>query len=331
MKPILRSFLFILIVNYLAPSHLYGQTYKSQIAIYDDNDQYINPNHDRYYTDGVGFTYSHILPITKDANSTLVKKIFEIEGGQKIYNSYTADAYTIQKDPFVFQPFRQDRPFTAYAYAGASLDWLYADEESLKATVDLGTIGPLALGKQIQQGTHNLLGLYPARGWKYQLNNAPGINLRLDYKALLYRNSANWFDIAFNPTGWLGNTFTGASAGMQIRIGGMGKFYQSAITNSLISNSANGGDTHEFYFFTVPQINYVAYDATIEGGLWLKDKGPVTFGIYHVVYQQQFGLQYVTNRWSLNYTAFIRTREVKSSALGDQWASLNFAYRFGKI
>ena len=69
---------------------------------------------------------------------------------------------------------------------------------------------------------------------------------------------------------------------------------------------------------------------TIEGGLFINDKGPVTFGIYHYVYQQQFGLTFSSARWSASYIAFIKSREVRSTALGDQWASLNIAYRFGK-
>jgi hypothetical protein len=195
----------------------------------------------------------------------------------------------------------------------------------------IGTIGPAALGQQVQTDFHRSFGLYKDRGWPYQLKNAPGVNLKGDYKMFLYRNSGNWFDMAFNPTAWLGNTFTRASAGMQFRIGHLGKFYGSAITNSRVSSNAGEQQTYEFYFFTIPQINYVAYDATIEGGLGLDDKGPVTFGIYHYVYQQQFGLEFASARWSANYIAYIRSREVKSTALGDQWGSVSLAYRFGKI
>lgn len=311
---------------------LYAQNYRDQITVNDDNDQYINNNHDRYYTFGTGTTYTHAISRDRIKDSSVVKKTFEIEGGQHIYTSYTANAYLgPQADPFVFQAHHQDRPFTAYLYGGVAWNWFYANENSLRFDAQIGTIGPLAFGRQIQQGFHNAFGLYHASGWQWQLNNAPGANLRLDYKMFLYRTNGNWFDLEFNPDAWLGNTFTGASAGLQFRIGKLNKLFQSAMTNSRVTRDADENMGREFYFFTQPQLNYVAYDATIEGGLWLKDKGPVTFGIYHWVYQQQFGLQFASRRWSANYIAYIRSREVKSTALGDQWGSINVAYRFGKI
>jgi lipid A 3-O-deacylase len=324
-----RVFL-IAIFNFISISKLFAQDNRNQFTVTSDNDQYVNPNHDRYYTDGVVFNFTHALK-HDTIHSSLAKKTLEFEFGQRIYNSYTASARRLQSDPFVFQRYAIDRPFTAYLYVGAALNFLYKNENALRLDAEIGTIGPAALGEQAQTGFHNFFGLYKARGWPYQLNNAPGVNLRGDYKMLLYRNSDNWFDMAFNPTAWIGNTFTGASAGMQFRFGHFGKFYESAITNSRVSSNAGEQQTHEFYFFTTPQINYVAYDATIEGGLGLSDKGPVTFGIYHFVYQQQFGLEFASARWSANYIAYVRSREVKSTALGDQWASVSLAYRFGKI
>ncbi len=324
-----RVFLIAIFI-FISISSLYAQDYKNQFTLTSDNDQYVNPNHDRYYTDGVALNFTHALK-HDTLHSLLAKRIIEFEFGQRIYNSYTASARRPQPDPFVFKRYDIDRPFTAYLYAGAALNLLYKNENALRLDAEIGTIGPAALGEQVQTDFHNYFGLYKARGWPYQLKNAPGINFKGDYKMLLYRNRGNWFDMAFNPTAWLGNTFTGVSVGMQFRFGHFGKFYESTITNSSVSRDASEQQTHEFYFFTTPQVNYVAYDATIEGGLGLSDKGPITFGIYHYVYQQQFGLEFASARWSANYIAYVRTREVKSTALGDQWASISLAYRFGKI
>jgi len=324
-----RVFYFA-IFSFINISNLYAQDYKNQFTLTSDNDQYVNPNHDRYYTDAVVFNFTHALT-APGTGSSIAKKTIEFEFGQRIYNSFTASAKRLQPNPFVFTRYGIDRPFTAYLFAGAALNFLYKNENALKLNAEIGTIGPAALGEQVQTDFHKFWGLYKARGWPYQLKNAPGVNLRGDYKMFLYRNSGNWFDMAFNPTAWLGNTFTGASAGMQFRFGHFGKFYESTITNSRVSSDAGEQQTHEFYFFTVPQINYVAYDATIEGGLGLSDKGPATFGIYHYVYQQQFGLEFASARWSVNYIVYVRSREVKSTALADQWASISLAYRFGKI
>jgi len=321
MKIFLSCALFIILFNFTGTNKLFAQDYKNQFLETIDNDQYINSAHDRYYTEGTQLTFSHLMDKPKNANSKLVKKIIEFQLGQQIYTPYKAN---------VPLESMQDRPFTGYLYAGAAINWLYSDESQLHFNAQIGTIGPASLGHYIQTQFHADFGLYSPKGWQYQLNNEPGLNLYLDYKKLLYRADGNWFDISANPDAWLGNTFTGASAGLIFRVGQLGKLFQSAITNSRVGTN-DGDKKYELYFFTEPQANYVAYNATIEGGLFIKDKGPVTFGIYHYVYEQQFGLQFAAARWSAAYTVFIKSREVKSTALGDQWGSINIAYRFGKI
>jgi lipid A 3-O-deacylase len=321
MKPLLTRALFILLFSFLGFGNLYAQQYKDQLTIESDNDQYVNPNHDRYYTDGTILTFTHAMHHTDTGN--LVKKIMEYQLGQQLYNPSTAHIYK----PSLF-----DRPFTGYLFGSVAINWLYADESAFKLTAQLGSIGPNSLGEPIQTAFHKLFKLYPVGPWyEYGIQKSElGLNLNLDYKKLLYRNDAGWFDVSMDPDAQLGNTFTYVDAGMQLRLGNLGKFFDSEITNSHVGNIDKGPQKHEFYIFAEPQFSYVAYNATIEGGLFTHETGP-TFGIYHIVYIQQLGLEYASSRWSASYTAFIKTREVKSTALGDQWAAINIAYRFGKI
>ena len=320
--------IIISVLNFVGLKKVCAQDYKNQFSLSSNNDQYIDPDHDRYYTDGIIFNFTHALRLPS-SHSKLVKKTFELEFGQNIYNAFSASAVNLQPGPFQYKYYGIDRPFTAYLFAGASLNLFYKNGDALKLNAQAGTIGPAALGEQVQTGFHKFFNLYRPRGWIYQLKNAPGINLRGDYKMFLC-SPVNWFDVAFNPQAWLGNTFTGAATGMQLRLGQFNQLYQSVITNSRVTSNSGEHAENEFYFFTTPQLNYVGYDATIQGGMFLKNKGPVTFNIYHIVYQQQFGLQYGSKKWSLSYVAFVRSREVKSTALADQWASINLAYRFGK-
>jgi len=300
---------------------IYAQDYRDQLSINVDNDQYINPNHDRYYTDGTIFTFTRALH-RPDSTGKLQKKILDFQFGQQIYNSRTAHVYA----PYIF-----DRPLTGYLFLNSSLDWLYKNESALTFTFEAGTIGPNSLGGQVQTAFHKLFKLYPVGPYSlYGLHNAFGVDLTLDYKKLLYRIPGNWFDISADPEGTLGNTFTNVGAGMLLRIGHLSRLFSSSSTNSRVTDDPTEHQTHEFYFFAEPQLTYVAYNATIEGGLFVNDKGP-TFGIYHIVYVQQLGLQFASARWNASYTAFIKTREVKSTALGDQWASISIAYRFGRI
>ena len=130
MKKKLRHIFGVLIVCTICCGTLHAQNYKDQLTVTSDNDQYVNPNHDRYYTDGVFLNYTHALFIPK--KSKLVKKTLEIEFGQRIYNSFTASARRIQPDPFVFTRYGFDRPFTAYLYSGVSLNYFYSNQNALK-------------------------------------------------------------------------------------------------------------------------------------------------------------------------------------------------------
>ena len=297
-----------------------AQSYRNQFGITSDNDLYTSYKNDRYYTDGTVFNYTHALDFSKGTNPNLVTKTVEFELGQRIYNPYSPD---------VPDAAAQDRPFTAYLFGGASLNWFYVSESAIKLNAQIGTIGPHALGRQIQTGFHKLLGIQKVDGWQNQLNNELGVNLSLDYKKLIFRNANEWFDMSINPSVWVGNTFTGASFGPLFRIGVLDNYYQSVLTNSRVSKEIDK-EKHEFFLLIKPTFQYIGWDATIEGGYFTKDKGPVTFGIYHTVFVQQLGLEFSSKRWSASYIAYIKSREVRSAATNDQYGSINLSYRFGK-
>ncbi|HEY9194885.1 MAG TPA: lipid A deacylase LpxR family protein [Mucilaginibacter sp.] len=321
-KTLITASLLMTAIGMSAVKKTYAQDYKNQITLQEDNDMYINSDFDRYYTAGTILTFTHAM-LKPDSSSKLAKKIMEYQFGQQIYNPKTAHVKNISQ---------LDRPFTAYLFAGVSMNLLYKNEDALKLTAQLGTIGPNALGRQIQAGFHKLFGLYPAGPWEtYQLNNEFGININADYRKLLYRTAGSWFDLAFNPEVRLGNTFTYANVGLPFRLGKFGRFYESAITNSRVSSSSSGASKYELYFFAEPEVSYVAYNATIQGGLFRSDKGPYTFGIRHFLYIQTLGVQFTSARWSLSYTAYIRGREVKSTAGIDPYGSVGITYRFTKI
>lgn len=114
-----------------------------------------------------------------------------------------------------------DRPYAGYLYAGLSL---YAQQESRLnlLEVDVGVIGPLSLAKELQNGTHRLLGQNTVKGWGNQLNNEPTVELIYTTKWRIW----NWqagngvgVDLIPHVSGRLGNVAIGADAGSEFRIG----------------------------------------------------------------------------------------------------------------
>ncbi|HEY0668484.1 MAG TPA: lipid A deacylase LpxR family protein [Sphingobacteriaceae bacterium] len=294
-------------------------TFKNEFGFQTENDAYLGTKQDKYYTNGLTVTFRHATDQSK-LKKKLNKKIWELEFGHKMYTPYTAHITSISK---------VDRPFAAYLYFGGGLNWLYHSENSLKLTIQGGTIGPAALGEEVQVMLHDFIGFYPIAGWEYQLNNAPGINTTLSYNHFLHRNKLNNTDFTLTSYINAGNTFAGAGVGVLFRTGNLNQFYNSVSTNSVITNNSSSAPLHdrELFFFVKPSLNLVAYDATIQGGMFAEDKGPVTYDVKPVVFSQELGVNYAKNRWTVNFALTFKSKELKSSAKPDQYGSIGIYYR----
>lgn len=307
----------------LSPFFSEAQTnpYRSEFGFRSENDSYLAAGKDRYYTNGLSLNFRTALDQSKLRNKKLNKMILEFEAGQKIFNPQSGSILNI-----VYV----DRPFAGYLYAGAALNLLYNSENNLKLSVQTGTIGPSALAKEAQELMHNSFGFYQISGWQWQVNNELAINATAEYNYLINRSSSGKLDLSTNSYINIGNTFSGAGVGIMFRTGTLNSFYNSASFQGRLSNNNPKADQHtrELFIYAKPMLHYIAYDATIQGGLFLKDKGPVVFDIKPVVVSQQAGVIYSQNRFTADFSIILKSREVKSIAKSDQFGSIALYYRF---
>jgi lipid A 3-O-deacylase len=309
--------LFLLFVSVTAQS----QTYKNELGLRSDNDSYLGQGSDRYYTNGLFFNFRHALDQQKLAQG-LEKKTYEISLGQKLFNPYSGDAPN---------PATQDRPFAGYLYAEGVMNWFYSNESIIKASAQIGTTGKNSLGEAGQKLLHSTFGFYDIAGWDYQINNELALNLSGQYTKLLTRVADNAVEFSLEGYANLGTTFTGAGAGLLFRTGSLNQLFNSAYTNAVIGNHAKTKALvkREFFFYAKPQLNFVAYDATIQGSMF-NNNSPVTFGQKAFVFAQQIGADYSSQRFTVDFNVIFKTREIKSSAMAHQWGSLGLFYRFVK-
>ncbi|HEY8780584.1 MAG TPA: lipid A deacylase LpxR family protein [Mucilaginibacter sp.] len=319
----MRFKLFTFLICLFSFANTIAQTHSTEIGAETDNDSYLLQGSDRYYTDGIFIYYRHAL-IMKD-NTKLANKVLGFEMGQKIFNPQSGSIYYNGAD----QPSLIDRPFAAYLYVGSTLNFLYKDESNLKIGAQLGVIGPNAFGKQVQDFVHDNFGFYHPSGWEYQINNEFELNLSAEYNKLLAR--ASWIDVSLASYANLGNGFTGAGIGPLIRLGSFNQLFYSVSTQSTITRKDFTELLHknEIFFYYKPQFNYVAYDATIQGGLFdnhggleiTKDKEPFIFS-------QQFGVAFTANRFVFDIAAVFHTRDDKEMVQTHQWGTVTGLYRF---
>lgn len=312
------SLLFLLACCFVV-ANVHSQTYKNEFGFKSDNDSYLAQGSDRYYTNGLFLNYRRALDQTK-LKAGLEKKIYEVSIGQKIYNPISGYAPS---------PSRQDRPFAGYLYAGGALSWFKSNESVLKVSAEFGVTGPSSLAEDGQELLHNTIGFYELAGWEYQIKDELAINLSAQYTKLIHRLVDNAADISFEGYANVGTTFSGAGAGILLRAGNINQLFNTSYLNASIGNNAKtkGLVPKEIFFYVKPQLNFIAYDATVQGSMF-KDNSPITFDVKPIVFAQQLGFNFSSQRFTADFGVIFKTREIKSSARAHQWGSISLAYRF---
>lgn len=283
----------------------------------NDNDLYLFNKQDQYYTNGV------FLNIRKTVDSATLSaneanRIWGVTIGQKMYNAYTANIRYIEE---------VDRPITAYLFLSAGIDRYFESERSVSVTVELGTIGQRALGRQFQESIHRAFRLYDIAGWQYQLKNAFGMDVAAQYGGLLYRNPARWFDVSGRAAATLGLNHTGFSVAPAFRFGRINPFHQSVYTSSRLQSRGNAL-AEELFLYYSPRLQFVGYNATLQGGMFLRDKGPVTYTPARWVWYNQVGVMYAKNALSLHFQYIFYTKEVPGMFFRHRYGSVGMGYRF---
>ncbi|MEJ7558523.1 MAG: lipid A deacylase LpxR family protein [Pedobacter sp.] len=311
---------FILLVFFLLVTNYgYSQDYKNEFGFRSENDAYLAQGSDRYYTNGLFLNFRRALDQSK-LKAGLEKKIYEISLGQKMYNPISG---------YAPDPARHDRPFAGYLYAGGALSWFKSNESVLRVSAEIGTVGPGSLAEDGQELLHNTVGFYELAGWEYQIRNEAAINLSVQYTKLIHRLVDNAADLSFEGYANVGTTFSGAGAGILLRAGSINQLFNSSYLNATVEHNAKtkGIVAREIFFYAKPQLNFVGYDATVQGSMF-NNTSPVTFDVKPIVFAQQLGFNYSSKRFTFDFGVILQTKEIESTARAHQWGVISMNYRF---
>lgn len=306
------------------------KTYKNELGFNSENDSFLATGQDRYYTNGLFISFRSALNqksrydsafVAANPNKNLsVKKIWSLSIGQQLFNAQTG---AVPDVTFV------DRPFAAYLFVAGSLQFLDSEENSGKLTLQVGTIGPSALGEETQNFIHDTFGFYDINGWQYQVKDEIGVNTILNLHYLLKKSKDKKYEFSVPVEARLGNTYSGLKTGILFRAGLLNPLYHSVATNSNVSTYKEANvNQKEFYFFAKPSLDLIVYDATFKGGLFREDKGPVTFKPNLLVFSQEVGVAYTKNRWTADFSLIFKSKESKAMVNAHQYGSVNLYYRF---
>lgn len=226
----------------------------SYLRVVFDND--IFDNTDYYYTNGVRIEYvspslnmfslGKLLPSVNNAD-------IDIQGLSLVQNIYTPvnpDTRDINKN---------DRPFSAYLTLGLfhkSINIQRGIEVS--SELSMGIMGPASMGGFVQSSIHDIEPV----GWENQINNDVYLNysLRLDKLILGHKK----FEIKTNANAKIGTIYNNIGTGFKFRYGKFNRFDDNA---TLLFEKDKKHEL-KYWMFTSVQANIIAYDATLQGGLF---------------------------------------------------------------
>jgi len=194
-----------------------------------ENDRIANT--DRHYSNGVRLGW--VSDVEDGSDMPEVRKALQLlypladvrggrlglEMGHNIYTPSDTEARNL---------ITTDRPYAGWLYASASL---YAEtdkgigdqfSETLdKMALEFGIVGPAALGREVQNNYHKLIGVETSKGWDHQLGNEPGINLsgERQWRHKPFRFGGFEADAIPHLGASLGNVYTHLNGGMIFRVG----------------------------------------------------------------------------------------------------------------
>lgn len=297
-----------------------GSSPRFELELLNDNDMYLMILQDQYYTNGLYINFRKTTDISK-LKASETNRLLNVTVGHQMYNAYTAQIDSIQAI---------DRPIAAYFFISAGYTHFYRKDHHFSYQFEIGTLGKRAFGEVLQVQLHRLLNMYEASGWQFQLHNAWGINTHFKYLTTLRRWGAAGkvqFDLSLNPEASIGTHKTRFAAAPLMRLGKVNAFGQSAHFGARLQSNGDTPDT-ELYLFYRPELSFNYYDATLQGGMFVTDKGPATSQPYPWMFSNQFGAIVATQSLTFRIRYFFNTKESKQSLFRHQYGSLSLAYRF---
>lgn len=286
-----------------------------EFQIENDNDAYtLNPTRDQYYSNGVSLRYRRLVDSTS-FKSQSKKIIRSIDLNHRIYSPrhlYWNDVNDM------------DRPYAGQITVALSNESYFKNDSYLKIKGEVGWMGPSLRTGDLQYHWHKAFGMQLPQGWDYEINDAPILNGYFTYaKTLAERED---LDILTESNAALGSSFNYLRQEFTIRIGTIKPIQNSTHFNGILGLENKGPGNQEFYFFLSPGVEYVAYNATIEGN-FIGKESIYTETRAPWVFQVRAGLMASWTKFDCALIYYRRTKET-TEAIYHKYVGIRLNQRF---
>ena len=284
---------------------------------------------DEYYTSGLRLGYTTGTDGVPNFIGAIGRTVWG-DGVQRVSFDLSQSLFT----PFntqVSPPDPRDRPYAGWLHADANLLTDKDDSRSVLG-LSLGVVGPSALGEEVQNGFHSLIGDTPNKGWSYQLKDEPVFELLggRTYRLPLTQFSGLETDVLPSLTVGLGTVRDYAQLGVVFRLGqGLNSDYGVP----RIQPGLTGGDAYTptrpfaWYVFIGGDGQAVGRDIFLDGNTWRSNSPSVGHRVF--VGEAEAGAAIMLAGVRITYTQVFQSPEFNRQRAGVfNFGSLSASVRF---
>jgi len=187
-----------------------------------DNDVFVG--NDSGYSNGLFIStfevnYSPSADLENDFWVTPLMWSMPKTSGKFSVNSYSFGQYlNTPSDIKIANPSLEELPYSALlAFSNSYI--MITDQSADIATLQLGVVGPMALGKSVQKLVHGILGANEPQGWDTQINNEVVFEFNRGHSRRIFTTENDNLDILLNGQVSLGTIQSSAAIGTFFRYG----------------------------------------------------------------------------------------------------------------
>jgi hypothetical protein len=285
---------------------------------------------DRYYTNGILLTWQSPSAGLPWPLAGLDRQLDFILGPGNLRwgLSFGQSIYTPQ-DTTPRIPDPRDRPYAGYLYGAASLV-RSAERSQTLLELQLGVVGPSALGEFVQNNYHDLLNIRNAEGWDRQLKDEPAATALFERRWRLPLGNVGSLQAEVIPivAAALGNVQTYASGGGMLRIGdGLDADWGPVRIRPALAGSAFFQPRQDFgwYVFAGVEGRAIARDIFLDGNTW-RDGPRVDKRVF--VGDAQAGVAVLWRGVRFAYTQVVRSEEFYGQRGVQSFGAFSASFRF---
>jgi lipid A 3-O-deacylase len=301
----------------------------SEVQVFIENDMLAST--DRYYTNGIKFGIGLPFELLQMPAAQVLRGFDPDNGDDVQVGLFLGQNIYTPRDITLVAPQPNDRPWAAWLYLGGVAQ--RARNNRLDTVeLDLGLVGPAALGEQVQTTWHRLIDVKRPRGWDNQGPTEPAFMISYLQKRRFGNNNA---DVILHGGGSLGTVMTLARAGALLRLGwrltGYGPDTIEPGGAMLHGTRAQGAKDYagtSWSVFAGVDHRLVAHNIFLDGPVF-RD-GPAVERNRHVR-DLSIGLSVRVDKLRLSWTRVARSEEFRTAAGSggtQRFDSLNLGFEF---